>query len=168
MQIPLVPHLVEGPGPAAEEAGPVVGGPLAATIPPDVEILVGGLPAAALLEPLVPRGGVVDDQVHDDPKPQGVGLLDKLVHVPEGAELGVDVAVVGDVVTVVFAGGAIDRGKPEDAHPQGFDIGELTDDAGDIAHAVAVAVAKAHGVDLIDRLFLPPRCHRCLLVMQRP
>ena len=166
VQIPLPPYLVEGPGPAAEEAGPVVGGALAVPIPPDVEFLVGRFPAAALLEPFVLVGGVVDDQVHDDLQPQGVGFLNKLVHVGEGAELRVDVAVVGDVVAVVLTGGAVDRGEPKDAHPQRSDIGEFGDDAGDVAHAVAVAVAIAHGIDLIDRLFLPPRLHRRLLVMR--
>ena len=164
VQIPLAPDLIEGPGPAAEEAGPVVGGPLAVPIPPDVEILIGGFPAAALLEPFVLIGGMVDDQVHDDPKAQGVGLLDQFVHIGQGAELGVDIAVIGDIVAVVLAGGAIDWGEPKDAHPQRFDIGELGDDAGDIAHAVAVAVAIAHGIDLIDCLFLPPLLHRSLLV----
>ena len=75
------------------------------------------------MEPFVLRGGVIDDQVHDDLQAQGVGLLDELVHVAEGAELGIDVAVVGDVVAVVLAGGTVDRGKPDDPHAQGLDIG---------------------------------------------
>ena len=42
--------------------------------------------------------------------------LDEVLEVLEGAELGVDGLVVGDVVAVVLPGGGVDGGEPDGAH----------------------------------------------------
>ncbi len=52
---------------------------------------------------------MVDDQIHDDLDVTSVRLMEEFIHVAERAEQGVDVSVIGDVVTVVDHGGAVHR-----------------------------------------------------------
>ena len=57
------------------------------------------------------------------------------------AELRVDVAVVGNVVAVVAAGARIERQQPQRGDAEVVQIVEPLGQAGEIADAVAVAVA---------------------------
>ena len=77
VEVVLARRLVQGPGGAAEEALPVVGGAaVRGGVFPDVPVPLGAVPGGAgLQEPGVLAGGVVRHQVHEDLKPQGVGLL---------------------------------------------------------------------------------------------
>lgn len=56
---------------------------------------------SGVLEPRVPVGGVVGDDVDDHPQAQVMGGADQVVGVLEAAEERVDGAVVGDVVAAV-------------------------------------------------------------------
>src|SRR5581483_2678229 len=60
-----------------------------------------GLGPAGALEPGVLVRGVVDHQLGDDAHVAGVGPGDDAAEIGEGAVIGVDAAVVGDVVAVV-------------------------------------------------------------------
>ncbi len=81
------------------------GAPSGRGVTPDVPVPVVTVPARRRVdEPRVLVGGVVGDPVDDHLEPEGVGLLDQLVELLQGAEEGVDVAVVADVVAEVDHG----------------------------------------------------------------
>ena len=114
VQIVLVQPLVILPGPALEEAGPVVGG---AALAPDllsgtpVVIVVIGvvLPLFALQEPGVLVRAVVHHQVHEDPQASLMGSRQHLLEQLQIAVIRVDVLIVGDVIAEVRVGGGIKR-----------------------------------------------------------
>ena len=145
------------PGRAAEGGFQIVGRGVRGTVPPDVEIVIGVFPALFCLpEPEVLVGGVVQHQIHDDADVPFFCLGNQAVHVGKGAEHGVNVLIVGDIVAVVVLGGLEHRGQPDGVDAQFLQIVQLGDDAGNVAQPVAVAVAEAAGVDLIDDGVLPP------------
>ncbi len=99
VQIPVAP-VGTGPGRAAEDRLPVVGREFAALALAGAEDVA--LPGeCGVLEPRVPVGGVVGDDVDDHPQAQVMGGADQVVGVLEGAEERVDGTVVGDVVAAV-------------------------------------------------------------------
>ena len=57
-----------------------------------------GIAAAGPLEPVVLVGGVVDDEFGDHPQAAPFGFGDEAAKVLHGAEIGIDGAVVGDIV----------------------------------------------------------------------
>jgi hypothetical protein len=72
-------------------------------------------------------------------------------HVVEGA----------DVVAEILVRAGVDRRQPDRIDAEGADIVEPREDARQVAHPVAVAVAETAWVDLIDdRPFPPRRGHR--------
>ena len=149
--------VVIGPGGAGESGAPVVGLFTLLTLPPDVEIPLGIVPGpAALHKPGVLVGGVVDHQIHDDLDAPGVGLGQQPVKVGHGAELVHNGLIVADVVAVVVVGGAVDGGEPDYVGAQLLDVVQLAGDAGQVPDAVAVGVAEAAGVDLVDDALFPP------------
>ncbi len=112
-------------------------------------------------EPGVLVGGVVGDQVDHHPDAAGVRLGDQPVEVVEGAEDGVDVGVVGDVVAEVGHRRRVERRQPDGVHPQrpGGAVVQVVEpgrDPGQVAHAVAVRVGEAARVDLVDDPVPPP------------
>ena len=157
MQVVFAPLHVELPAVAAEKAGPVVGQAAVAVAPGPVVIAgVGAVPLPAPLEPGVLRGGVVDDQVHDDADVPSPGLPDEPLHVLHGSVFRVDGPVVADIIPVVHIGGAVDRAEPDGVHAQLLQITQAADDARYIANPVAVGILKAPGIDLVDDRVLPP------------
>ena len=52
-------------------------------------------------EPLVLIRAVVDDQVHDDVQIPLCGLGQKTVHILHSAEAGIDIIIVGNVVSLI-------------------------------------------------------------------
>ncbi|MNF96439.1 hypothetical protein D3C84_792300 [compost metagenome] len=123
-------------------------------VPKDVVGLIAGIPRQRLPEPLMFGGGVVGDYVHHDAHAVGGRLSNERVHLRQGAEGGVDGAVIRHVVAVVPPGGAIDGGEPEQVHPERRQVVQVLADAVDVPHAIAVAVLKTHGVDLVDNALL--------------
>ncbi len=74
------------------------------------------------------------------------------------AVVGMHIAVVGDIVAVVFQRRRIKRQQPYRIHPQALDVVELFRQALEVADAVAVAVAKRLHMDLVDdRVLVPQR-----------
>jgi hypothetical protein len=149
------------PAAAAEERRPVVGRELAVLTAAVAEEVAGPLGAARRgrqrrLEPRVLARGVVGHEVDQDPEPELVRCRDEGVGVVEGAEDGVDVAVVGDVVARVVHRRDVERGQPDGLHPQVAQVGEPGRDAGQVAETVAVAVHPAARVDLVDHRMSPP------------
>ena len=148
----LCPHA------AAEIAAPVVGQLLALVPGTDVEILsvraVGIL--AGLAEPLVLIGAVIYHQIHHDGHAALFALGDQALHVLHGAEAGVDIVIVGNIIPLIRHRRTVHRRKPENFHTQLLQLVQLADDAGDIADPVAVGIAKALRIDLIGGFALPP------------
>ena len=153
MQRPL-PHLgIIIPGRAREKAGPVVGRVLRPAVPPDVVVVIGALPVpAGGLEPGVLVGGVVHHQVHDQLHAPPVRLRQQPLQILHGAELGVHGPVVADVVAVVIHGAGVNGREPERGHPQLLQIGQLFQDALEVAHSVAVRIPEAARVNLVEHI----------------
>jgi len=100
---------------------------------------------------------VIGHDVDQDPEPGGVCHRDQLVVVLDGAELGVHVHVVGDVVAPVGAGGGIVRRQPQGVDAEAGKVWNAGGDAGQIADTVAVAVGERRDVDLVGDGVAPPR-----------
>ena len=157
MQIVLARRLVELPGRGAEVGGPVIR--LAATFggPPDVVIAVGIVHGfAGLDEPAMLVRSVVHHQIHHQLDPTLMQPDQQLLPVGQGAEVIHDRPVVADIVPVVVVGRLVDGRQPDDVDAEILQIVELADDPAQVADAVAVAVAKAARVDLVNDAFFPP------------
>ena len=151
VQVPLARGAVRlrhpGPGGSTEHRAPVVGR-LRPVVPATVaEVVPGALGAArgcrqGRLEPPVLAAGVVGDDVDDHPQSQVVGPADEPVGVVEGAEDGLDVAVVRHVVARVVLRGRVERGQPHRVDPQGGQRGQAGRDARQVADPVAVGVRE--------------------------
>ena len=160
----VIVELVDGGDPlprgAAEEGEPVVGRDAAFVrvragagfaVVPDVPVVLGiGARAGGVDEPLVLVGGVVEDHVEDDADVALLGFGDEAVEVGEGAVLGVDVFVVGDVVAEVDLRRGVHGRDPDGVDAEGLEVVEALGDAVEVADAVAVGVLEGAGVDLVD------------------
>ena len=113
-------------------------------------------------------GGVVDDEVDDDPDAAVIRRPDDLDEVAVAAEPRVDAVEVGDVVAVVAVGARVEGHQPEARHAE---VGEVVDalrEPGEVADAVAVAVEERLDVEAVDDGGLPPQVagvgdlHDCL------
>ena len=114
---------------------------------------------AALDEPRVFIGGVIDDEVHHDLQMMLVCLGEHAVKVLHRTELGHDVPVIGDVIAIVVVRGLVNRGEPEYVDTELFQIRQVLRDAVQVADPVSVAVCKAARINLInDGLFPPGLC----------
>ena len=160
VQVPLaVRHPL--PGAAAEDGLPVGGREFAVCAAAVAEdVAVAGRRAGAggerLLEPDVLVGGVVGDEVDDHLQAEAVGLGGQGVEVVEGAQAGVDVPVVGDVVAAVGEFGGVEGAQPQGVHAQRGEVVRRRVMPSQVAEAVAVGVGEAAGVDLVDDGLPPP------------
>lgn len=105
-------------------------------------------------------GGVIDDEVRDDPDAPVARRPDQLDEVAVGTEPGVHAVVVGDVVAVVALRGRVERHEPQAGHPE---LGEVVDalrHAGEVADAVPVGVDERLHVGAVDDRVLPPQVPR--------
>ena len=103
-------------------------------------------------------GGVVDDQLDHHLHVAGVGCVEELLEVVDGAVGGVDVDVVGDVVAVVAQGRGEEGQEPEAGDAEVLQVVELGDQALEVADAVGVGVGEGADVKLVDdRVFVPER-----------
>ena len=101
-------------------------------------------------------GAVIYHQIHHDGHAAPFALGDQAIHVLHGAEAGVDVVIVGNIIALIRHRRTVHRRKPENFHTQRLQLVQLADDAGDIADPVAVGIAKALRIDLIGDFALPP------------
>ena len=90
-------------------------------------------------------------------RPRRLASVHEAAEVLHRAEVGIDAAVVGDVVAVVAAGAGIERQQPERGDAEVLQIVELLGQAGEIADAVVVAVGERLDVQLIDDRVLVPQ-----------
>ena len=101
-------------------------------------------------------GGVVEDEIEHDVDAGFVGLFDEAAEVLHGAKLGVDAAVVGDVVAEVDIGRGVDGGEPERVDAEIGEVAELFGDAVQVADAAGSGIVEGARVDLVDDAVAPP------------
>ncbi len=118
--------------------------------------------AACALEPRMLVRSVVDDEFGDDAEAALLGLLDEALEVLHRAEIGIDVAIITDVVAVVAAGRGIERQQPQRGDAELLQIAEFFRQPGEVADAVIVAVGKRLDMQLVDDRVLVPELIRGL------
>ena len=101
-------------------------------------------------------GRVVDDELGDDPQAPLLGFLDEAAEILHRPEIGVDVAIIGDVVAVVAAGGGVERQQPQRGDAEILQVPQFLGQPGKVADAVIVAVGEGLDVELIDDRILVP------------
>ena len=101
-------------------------------------------------------GRVVDDEFGNDPQAALLGFLDEAAEILHRPEIGVDVAIIGDVVAVVAAGGGVERQQPQRGDAEILQIPQFLGQPGKVADAVIVAVGEGLDVELIDDRVLVP------------
>ena len=108
----------------------------------------------------MPVGGVVHDQVDDDPDAAVAGGAEHLDELAVAAEPRIDAVEVGDVVAVVAVGRREERHQPE---ARDAEVGEVVDaprEPGEVADPVAVVVQVRLDVEAVDDRRLPPQVAR--------
>ena len=101
-------------------------------------------------------GGVVDDQVDDDPHAPLARLQGQLGEVTQVTDPRVDAVVVGHVVTVVAPRRRMDRIEPQTCHTQPGQVIQAADQTRQIAASVTVGVREQVHLDAVDHRFLVP------------
>ena len=97
------------------------------------------------------------DELGDDAQAAPLGFLDEAPEILHRPEIGIDVAIVGDVVAVIAAGRGVERQQPQRGDAEVLQVAELLRQSGEIADAVIVAVGKGLDVELIDDGILVPK-----------
>ncbi len=121
-----------------------------------VALLVADRRLARGLEPRVLIRRVIDDELGDDAQSASMRLVDERLEILARAVVGMDVAVVGDVVAIVLAGRRIERQQPDGVDPQLLDVIELAEQSAEIADAIVVAVEECTHVHFVDDgVFVP-------------
>src|SRR3954454_76536 len=144
MVVELSPGFAPLPRAATKPAKPIVRRPaVRAGLLPNVPVGLGIVAGrAAFPEPGVLVGGVVGNEIENEPDVgivQGVPDAFEVVH---RAITGINRAEVRDVVTEILIGAFIDRRQPNGAYPEPFDIFDPLQQARKIALTVSVAVVK--------------------------
>ena len=106
MEIELFPLLAVLPSQSLELAEPVVGRQTLSLyserVTPDIIVAVGIVPAfPALQEPRMLVGCMVYDEVHEDIHSEFMGLVQNFFELIQCTVIGMDVSVVGNVISVV-------------------------------------------------------------------
>ncbi len=108
------------------------------------------------LEPGVLVAAVVRDEVDQHPQAEFVGRRDELVGLGERAEVGEEVAIVGDVVAAVGERRAVPGAHPDGVDTEPCQVRQPIDDAGHVARSVTVGVGERAWIHLVDDGAAPP------------
>ena len=160
VQIPLaVGHAL--PGRPPEQRLPVVRWQFAVFAAPFAEDVAvafrrAGFRGQCRLEPFVHVRGVVRHDVDDDLHAMRVERRHEFVEILKRAQTWVHVAVVDHIIAAICKLGRVERGEPDGIHAKVLEIRHLFGDAGDVSESVAVGVAEATRVHLIDNGLFPP------------
>src|SRR5947209_20292318 len=85
-----------------------------------------------------------------------MGRIKKGAKIIKGAEVRIDVEIIGDVVAVITQRRRIKRKKPDGRDAELLEIIQFLDQATEIAHSIAVTVAKRLDVEFVDDRFIVP------------
>ena len=102
-------------------------------------------------------GGVIDHELGDDANAARVRGAHELAKVGQRAVIGMNIAIIADVVAVVEPRRRIERQQPDRVGAEIGDVVEFRDQAREIANAVVIAVAERLDVQLIDDRVLVPK-----------
>src|SRR5438034_11225054 len=86
-----------------------------------------------------------------------MGRIKKGAKIIKGAEVRIDVEIIGDVVAVITQRRRIKRKKSYGRDGQRLEIIQFLDQATEIAHSIAVTVAKRLDVQFVDDRVLVPK-----------
>ena len=100
--------------------------------------------------------GVGNDDIRHHLQPQPVRFSQQCVEISKCPEERVNIAVIRYVVAEILHRRFRNRGDPDRVCAEFGDVGQVLDNALQIADAIAVAVLKAARVDLIDHRPAPP------------
>ncbi len=100
---------------------------------------------------------MVDDELRDHAQLSPLGLLHETTEVLHRAEIGIDGAVVRNVIAVVTPGRGIERHQPKSGDAEILQVVEFFGQASEIANAVVVAVAECLDMKLINDRVLEPK-----------
>ena len=121
-----------------------------------LKVAGAGMAASGALEPVMLVRGVVDDELGDDAKAALLRFLDEALEILHRPEIGIDVAVIGDVIAVVAAWRGIERQQPQRGDAEILQIWKFLGQPGKVADAVIVTVGEGLDVELIDDGILVP------------
>ena len=99
---------------------------------------------------------MIDHKIHDDSDIPFMCFGEHLVKVFHRAEICHDVAVIGNVISVVIVRRAIYRRKPYHVNSELFQIIEAGSDSLQVADPVSIGIRKAPWIDLINNCLFPP------------
>jgi hypothetical protein len=100
---------------------------------------------------------VVRDEIEEHADSFAVRGGNQRVERRERSHLGLDTAVVGDVVAPIGVRRHGDRAQPDRIDAQPLEVVEMVDDPLEIAVAVAVRVRERQRIDLVQHARGPPR-----------
>src|SRR5262244_2418932 len=102
-------------------------------------------------------GRMIDDELGEYSQLPPLGLLHEAAEIGHGAEIGIDGAVVRNIVAVVTTGRGIERQQPKGCDAEILQIVKLFGQSCKIADAVVVAISKCLDMKLIDDRILEPK-----------
>ena len=109
-----------------------------------------------LLEPLMLVRAMIDDQVHHDIHIPLVSLRQKLIKLLHGTKNPVNLLVISNIIALVHKRRLVNRGNPDNIHPQLLQVVQLADNPPQITDAIPIGIQEALGVNLISHLAMPP------------
>ena len=105
---------------------------------------------------------MVRHEIDDHANAAAMSLRYEAIERGKIAEVGMDAAVVADVVAPVLERRRVDGIQPDGVDAERLEIVEMRGDAVEVADAVAVRVGKRARINLIEDASLPPlKSHRC-------
>ena len=104
---------------------------------------------------------MLHNEVDDDPYSGRFGGAHEFDEVAVGPEAWVDTEVVGDVVTVVSAGGRVEGHQPQARHANVEEILDAFRHVADVAAAVAVPVVEGLHVGAVEDTAFSTTGRRC-------
>lgn len=159
VQVPLAGAVVARPDAVLlVREDDLVGGVPGVGVAPDVVVAVGVVLArAGFLEPRVLVGGVVDEQVDDDPDAAVVRRADDLHEFAVVAQSWIDPVEILDVVAVIPVGARVEGHQPEGVDAELRQVVDALSQTAQVAAAVAVGVQVGLDVEAVDNRALPPQ-----------
>ena len=108
---------------------------------PDIPVAILGLGVAArFLKPWVLVRGVVDHQVDHHAQPTLAAGLGEFHKIAQRTEAGIDPVVIGDIVTVVPAGGWLKGHKPQSSSANALQVVKAAHEASKVANTITIGV----------------------------
>jgi len=108
------------------------------------------------LEPGVLLGTMVHHQIGHDAKAARMGGIEERLEILNCAEIGMNAAIIGHIIPVIFQGRWVHRLHPDAIDTQRANIVQLGDSSLKIAVAVAVGIATSANVQLKKYYLLIP------------